>query len=98
MFGGDKDYVKANDPFELVRKNADAIRGRTAVRIAVGDQDSLRVRCQAFHELLDELKIEHEYEMVPGVAHNGVLFYKTLGADAFASYRKAFSGPPVAGN
>ena len=26
----DNDYVKANDPFELVRKNADAIRGRTA--------------------------------------------------------------------
>ena len=66
MFGGDKDYVKANDPFELVRKNADAIRGRTAIRIAVGDQDWLRVRAKALHELLGELKIEHEFEQVPG--------------------------------
>jgi endo-1,4-beta-xylanase len=27
IFGEDKDYVKANDPFELVRKNADSLRG-----------------------------------------------------------------------
>ena len=89
MFGSDPDYVEANNPFELVRKNADAIRGRTAVRVAVGDQDGLQVRDKAFHELLTELKIEHEYELVPGVAHNGTLFYKTLGAGAFAWYQKA---------
>jgi endo-1,4-beta-xylanase len=98
MFGGDRDYVKANNPFELVRRNADAIRGRTTIRIAVGDQDKLQVRDQAFHELLDELKITHEYELVPGVAHNGALFYKTLGAAAFAYYQKVVPGPPVAAN
>jgi endo-1,4-beta-xylanase len=98
MYGGDRDYVKANDPFELVRRNADAIRGRTTVRIAVGDQDRLRVRDQAFHERLEELKIAHEYELVPGVGHSSALFYKTLGAGALAYYQKALSGPPVAGN
>jgi endo-1,4-beta-xylanase len=98
MFGGDPEYVKANDPFELARKNAGAIRGRTTVRIAVGDQDKLQVRDRAFHELLGELKIEHEFELVPGVAHSGALFYKTLGAGSFAYYQKALSGPPVAAN
>jgi endo-1,4-beta-xylanase len=92
MFGGDQARVEANDPFTLVRKNADAIRGRTAIRIAVGDQDQLRIRDALFHDLLTKLKIEHEWELVPGVGHNGVLFYKTLGASAFGYYRKALGG------
>jgi enterochelin esterase-like enzyme len=99
MFGSDPAYVQANNPFELVRKNAEAIRGRTTVRVAVGDQDNLQVRDRAFHDLLGELKIEHEFEMVPGVAHNGALFYKTLGAGALAYYQKAIGArPPDAGN
>src|SRR5579859_4383958 len=87
MYGSDPAYVQANNPFELARQNADAIRGRTTVRIAVGDRDGLQVRDKAFHELLGELKIDHEYELVPGVAHNGALFYRTLGAGAFAYYQ-----------
>jgi enterochelin esterase-like enzyme len=89
MFGNDKEYYLANRPSTLVEKNAEAIRGRTAIRIAVGDKDPLQPRNQAFHELLQRLKIEHEYEVVPGVAHNNVLFYQTLGYRAFAHYAKA---------
>src|SRR5262249_14301593 len=95
----DPEYVEANNPFTLVRKNADAIRGRTAVRIAVGDQDNLQVRDKAFNELLNELKIDHEFELVPGIAHNGTAFYNKLGAAAFAWDQKAIAGrPPDAGN
>jgi endo-1,4-beta-xylanase len=90
-FGGDKVFMTANDPSTLVRANADAIRGKTTVRIAVGDRDSLQVRSQAFHELLAELKIEHEYEVVPGVTHNSGLFYDTLTERAFAYYEKALN-------
>jgi pimeloyl-ACP methyl ester carboxylesterase len=58
----------------------------------------LQVRAKALNELLDELKVEHEFELVPEVAHNAGLFYRTLGASALAYYQKALSGPPVAGN
>lgn len=85
-FHGDKEFMRANDPFTIVRKNADAIRGRTAVRIAVGGEDALQVRDRAFHELLNELKVEHEFEVVPGVAHNSVKFYEALGDRAFGYY------------
>jgi enterochelin esterase-like enzyme len=99
MFGSDKAYVQANDPFALVRKNADAVRGRTAIRVSVGDQDGLQVRDKAFHDLLNELKIDHEWELVPGVAHNGSLFYEKLGERAFAYYQKALTGKaPTPGN
>jgi len=99
MYGSDPAYVEANSPSTLVRKNAEAIRGRTAVRVAVGDQDGLQVQDKAFHGLLTELKIEHEFETVPGVAHNSALFYKTLGTGAFAWLQKAITNrPPDAGN
>jgi endo-1,4-beta-xylanase len=99
MFGSDGACVQANDPLALVRKNAGAIRGRTAIRIAVGDQDNLQVRDRALHDVLEELKIEHEYELVPGVGHNATLFYDKLGERAFVYYQKALTGrPPSAGN
>jgi enterochelin esterase-like enzyme len=62
------------------------------VRIAVGDQDSLLERDRNFHALLDHLKIESEFETVPGVGHNQKLFYEKLGEGAFQFYRKAFGG------
>jgi endo-1,4-beta-xylanase len=99
MFGGDEAYVRANDPSELLKKNAGAIRGRTVVRVAVGDQDDLRIQNKALDGLLTELKINHEFEMVPGVAHAGAVFYRTLGAGALAWYQKAVtSQSPAAGN
>jgi endo-1,4-beta-xylanase len=88
MFGSDMARVVANDPFELVRQNATAIRGKTAIRIAVGSDDSLLPRNQAMHETLEELKIEHEFEVVPGVGHAALKFYETLGERAFRYYRK----------
>jgi endo-1,4-beta-xylanase len=90
-YGADAEYFQANNPAMLVEKNAGAIRGRTQIRIAVGDRDPLQPRSQALHELLDSLKIEHEYEVVPGVGHNGGLFYQTLGERAFAFYDRALS-------
>jgi endo-1,4-beta-xylanase len=92
MFGSDSDYVDANDPMELVRKNANQIRGRTTIRIAVGDRDELQSRDKLLDDLLTQLKIVHQYELVPGIAHNGVLFYSKLGAGAFAFYQQALSG------
>jgi enterochelin esterase-like enzyme len=89
MFNSDAAYFDANHPMTLARKNADAIRGRTAIRIAVGGNDNLQVPDKALHELLQELKIEHEWEVVPGVGHVSTLFYDKLGDHAFAWYLKA---------
>jgi enterochelin esterase-like enzyme len=90
MFGSNDEYVMANDPTVLLRKNADAIRGKTFIRVAVGDQDSLMVLNKALHNTLTELNIEHDWEIVPGVAHNPPLFYKTLGERTMATYQKAW--------
>ena len=88
VYGADKAYFQANHPYTQAEKNVEAIRGKTVVRIAVGDQDRLQTRSQELHDLLDRLQIAHEYEVVPGVAHNGSLFYETLGDRAFAFYQR----------
>jgi endo-1,4-beta-xylanase len=97
MFGGDKNYFAANDPMTLVRKNADAIRGKMAIRVAIGDKDGLLPRSQELHELLGQLKIGHEYELVPGVGHNTHLFYTLLGPRAFAWYQRGLSSSALGG-
>jgi enterochelin esterase-like enzyme len=74
----------------VIRKNADAIRGKTIVRMRVGSEDTLRPNNQALHEFLTQLKIDHEYEVVPGFAHDSSGIYKYLGDRAFAQYLRAF--------
>ncbi len=92
-FGGDREYFNAGSPWVLVRENAAKIRGRTSVRIGVGERDSLAERNTKYHELLDSLNIRHQFFTVPGVAHEQARFYRTLTGESFEFYRKAFAAP-----
>jgi len=85
MFG-DSTYFYANDPVRLVTRNADRLRGRTHIRIAVGDQDGTEEAAHELHMVLRKLGIDHELEVVPGVAHERQRFYDTLGARSLAFY------------
>jgi enterochelin esterase-like enzyme len=89
-FAGDKDRFLAEHPMQLVEKNADRIRGRTAIRVGVGGDDNLLTRNRELHELLRKLKIEHQYEVVPGVGHNAADYYKKLGAKCLEIHRAVF--------
>src|SRR4029077_16450254 len=76
VFGSDNQRRKAEHPNTLARKNADQLRGKTHIRVGCGSVDSLLPRNQALHEVLADLKIEHQYMVVPDVAHNAGLYYK----------------------
>jgi len=91
MLSADKAYFEANDLATVIRKNAEAIRGKTTVRMVVGGEDTLLPNNQALHEFLGELKIDHDYEVIPQAAHDSRLVYEKLGERAFAGYRKAWS-------
>ena len=89
VFGADNARRVAEHPRELARKNADTLRAKTNIRIGCGSLDSLLPRNQDLHELLTQLGIKHEYEVVPGVAHNSGLYYRKLGTKAFEFHRKS---------
>ena len=88
---GDPAYLEAVAPWTIVEKNADSIRGRTLVRITVGDADPLQVRNQNFHDLLTRLKIEHSYDIAKGAVHNYREVFQRLGYDPFEFWNKAFA-------
>ncbi|MCX5677048.1 MAG: alpha/beta hydrolase-fold protein [Planctomycetota bacterium] len=90
VWGGSRERYQAEHPAGLARKNADQLRGRTHIRIGVGSLDNLLRVNQDLHELLGELKVEHQYEVVPDVAHNSGLYYQKLGSKFFEFHRKVF--------
>ena len=90
-FGGNLERFMDEHPTRLVEKNADRIRGRTHIRIGVGSEDNLLARNRELHELLDRLKIEHEFVIVPDVAHNAGDYYRAEGASGFAMHKAVFS-------
>ena len=78
-------YLKANSPWSLAVRNADAIRGRTIIRLAVGDQDSLFDLNRNYHLLLEALGIRNEFAVFHGVGHDEVGLYRQLG-DRLATF------------
>jgi len=71
------------------------VRGRTSIRIAVGSRDPLQSKNAAFHELLDRLKIEHEFTVIEGAPHSPGPVYAGLGEKNWVFYAKAFGASAV---
>ncbi len=93
VFGSNKEYFEANDPWNVLEKNAAAIRDRTFVRVAVGAKDNLLEKNTAYHDLLTKLKIEHSFDVIPDAVHNPAQVYDGLGDKTWAFYTKAFAAP-----
>lgn len=86
---GSPERFEQSNPWTLVERNADRIRGRTVVRIAVGGKDGLVGANTHYHELLEKLKIEHDFDIVPDAAHSPNPVYEGLGDKNWAFWRKA---------
>jgi endo-1,4-beta-xylanase len=93
IYGGSRAYFDANSPWMLAEKNAAAVRGRTHVRITVGDKDGLLERNREYHLLLERLGIGHGFRIIEGVAHNGAALYDGLGPDNWRFFEEAFAVP-----
>jgi endo-1,4-beta-xylanase len=91
VFGEDAERRLSEYPGTLAKKNAEEIRGRMHIRIGCGSKDNLLPRNKELHDLLTELKIEHDYEIVPDVAHEPPLYYKKLGTGVFEFHRKSLA-------
>jgi endo-1,4-beta-xylanase len=93
VFGEDGARRVAEHPLTLAKANADRLRGRTHIRIGCGSLDSLLPRNAELQDLLTELHIEHDYEVVPGVAHESPVYYRKLGTKVYEFHRKSLAAP-----
>jgi len=87
---GDVEYAKSINPVIELEKNISKIRGKTFIRVAVGDKDPGFDHSKLTHELLDRLKVAHEYDIVPGISHNIERVYAGLEEKKFGFYATAF--------
>lgn len=90
VYGGRERVDTESNPWLLAERNADKVRGRTSVRIAVGSRDPLQSKIAAFHELLDRLKIEHEFTVIEAAPHSPAPVYAGLKDKNWAFYTTAF--------
>jgi endo-1,4-beta-xylanase len=65
------------------KENADRIRGKVAIKLGLGDKDPHLDRNRRMHALLNELKIPHEYQELPGVKHDTKKVYQMIGVDGW---------------
>ncbi|MFZ5637617.1 MAG: hypothetical protein ACOY82_13640 [Pseudomonadota bacterium] len=75
----------------IAARNADGVRVRTLVRIAVGGDDPTASSDRALSGDLRRLGIEHAFGRWPGVAHEPLPLLRAMGDARLASYRLAFA-------
>jgi enterochelin esterase-like enzyme len=92
VYGDSRPYFVENAPATLAAKNADALRGKTALRIIVGKADPLRDLNWSLHDTLNRQGLENSYEVVPGVGHAYTPLYDGIGDRIWEFYARAFKG------
>ena len=88
-FGGELDYYRAVHPITVAEQQADAVRGKVRVRIAVGALDNTEALNRAYSEHLTKLNIAHAFTVVPGVEHNTLALLRGLSEANWEFYRNS---------
>jgi enterochelin esterase-like enzyme len=95
-FGGDLDYYRSQNPITVAEQQADAVRGKVRIRIAVGARDNTGPLNHAYSEHLKKLDIAHTFTTVTDVGHDTPKLLKGLGEANWEFYRKALTVTPSA--
>jgi acetyl esterase/lipase/S-formylglutathione hydrolase FrmB len=84
---GDREYFKANNPFNLAAQNAAALRKHTCIRLTthiLTGENWLQARVEALHQQLLRNGIPHEYQLFESVkTHNPAAVFECQGDTAF---------------
>ena len=97
-FGGDLDYYRAQHPITIAEQQAEAVRGKVMVRMAVGSRDSTGPLNRAYSAHLTKLKIDHSFSIVPDAGHDTLALLQGLGETNWEFYRTALAKLPEDAN
>jgi len=87
VWGSDIEYYRAQAPWLLAEKNAEAVRGKIRIRIVIGERDPTLAGNRKLSEHLQKLGITHTFTVLPGVAHNPMALLNALGETNWNFYR-----------
>ncbi|MBL4699710.1 MAG: matrixin family metalloprotease [Phycisphaeraceae bacterium] len=97
VYGNVQSYFKSLSPTVLATQNAHALRGRSVIRIVVGDEDNMLGPNQDFDAHLTRLGVAHNFQVMPHVKHNAIDLWEALGDKNWPFYRKVLGDGPVVG-
>ena len=89
-FKNDTAYFNRNSPTNLVELNAEKIKGKTAIRLLIGDQDFLYNLIIGFHQQMQRLEIDHQFIIAKGAGHDYREVIQKLETDPFVFWKEAF--------
>lgn len=88
--GNDPAYFEETGPWHIVKQQAGKIRGRTKIRLLVGDQDDLLPSVTKYSGLLTSLKIQHRFDIAPGAHHRYNEIVERAPYDALSFWKTVF--------
>jgi enterochelin esterase-like enzyme len=84
-FFGDPEYYAAVSPWSLALANSPEVRAVSRIRVLGGADDGrLATEIRAFTQVLDALRIPHEFHEIPDVAHDYLAIMDALGDEYFS--------------
>jgi enterochelin esterase-like enzyme len=89
-FGNDTAYFNRNSPSTLVEINADRIKGKTSIRLLIGDKDFLYDLLQEFHHKMQKLGLDHQYSVAKDAGHDYREVIMKLEGNSFLFWKEAF--------
>ena len=90
IYGDDQSYFRQQSPWMLAEKNAEALRsGHVRLRIVVGERDEMYPPNRVFSSHLSQLRIPHDFVVMPGVGHNPLALFKAYGNENWSFYQAA---------
>ena len=90
VYGGDQRFFRDQSPWVLAERNAAALRGRTKIRILIGDRDAALQFNRDLSAHLTRLDIPHSFRAVPGVGHQPKRLLDAIRGDSRLFYRSLF--------
>lgn len=91
VYGGDQSHFHAIGPRALAERRAAELADRSLIRLVVGDRDETFTNNRGFHRHLEELGIDHEWVVLPGVGHDPIAVLEALGPGNWTFHRRAFA-------
>lgn len=90
IYGDDQSYFRQQSPWMLAEKNAEALRsGHVRLRIVVGERDEMYPPNRIFSSHLSQLRIPHDFVVMPDVGHNPLALFKAYGDENWSFYQAA---------
>jgi enterochelin esterase-like enzyme len=89
--GGFSSAPNTKQPASLIKDHADAAKKLRLLYVACGDKDSLFKISQGVHKMLDEKKVPHIYNVIPGGQHD----FKVWRSDLYQFSQLIFREPAI---